>query len=100
MAKLTRDEAVAAIVATGKTPEQANAFLDLLGSAFARRGWISGEPLGADEVAERFDTFVGASTVEYIDEDIPGIGRVVGVIDRDPRYRIDLSPPQDAVDPS
>jgi len=30
--------------------------------------------------------------VEYVDQDVPGIGRVVGVIDRDPRYRIDLAP--------
>lgn len=32
-----------------------------------------------------------AGTVEHVDVDIPGIGRVVGVVDRDTRYRIDLA---------
>ena len=38
----------------------------------------------------------GTPAVVYVDEDIPGVGRVVGVIDSDPQYRVDLSPPQDA----
>jgi len=56
---VNRDQAVAAIVATGKTTEQAQAFLDLLGSAFARRGWVEGEPLLPEEIEERFNTFMG-----------------------------------------
>jgi hypothetical protein len=54
-----RDEAVDAICAkTGKTPEQANAFLDILGSAFRRRGWSEGEPLSQEEIEERLGTFL------------------------------------------
>lgn len=57
---MNRDEAVAAIAAgTGKTADQAEAFLDILGSAFRRRGWIAGEPLADEAIAERLDTFVG-----------------------------------------
>lgn len=56
---MNRDEAVAAITeGAGKTPEQAQAFLDILGSAFRRRGWVEGEPLDQDAIAERLDTFV------------------------------------------
>jgi hypothetical protein len=42
---------------TGKTREQAEAFLDILGSGMRRRGWIEGEPLTQDEIGERLDTF-------------------------------------------
>jgi hypothetical protein len=60
-----RSEAVAAIVAkTGKSAEQAEAFLDLLGSAFARRGWLDGEPLSQERIAERVDTFLAAAGEE------------------------------------
>lgn len=53
-----REEAVQAIVGgTDKTPEQAEAFLDILGSAFRRRGWAEGEPLSQKEIAERIDVF-------------------------------------------
>lgn len=44
---------------TGKTREQAIAFLDVLGSGLRRRGWIEGEPMSQDEIAERVDTFMG-----------------------------------------
>lgn len=60
---MKREDAVRAIVATGKTEEQANAFLDLLRSGFARRGWIEGEPLLPEEIEERFNTFVDAGRV-------------------------------------
>lgn len=59
---MNREDAVRAIVANGKTEEQAKAFLDLLGSAFARRGWIEGESLSAAAIAEKFDAFMGPST--------------------------------------
>lgn len=44
---------------TGKTREQAEAFLDILGSGLARRGWVGGEPLSQEQIGERFDTFMG-----------------------------------------
>lgn len=57
------DEREAAIQAicerTGKTREQAEAFLDLARSAFARRGWVESEPLDQDAIGERLDTFLG-----------------------------------------
>lgn len=52
---MNRDEAMNVLIASGKTAEQANAFLDILGSAFARRGWIDGEPLPADQLEDRWD---------------------------------------------
>lgn len=55
---MNREDAINAIVTTGKTREQAEAFLDILGSAFARRGWVEGEPLQPEAVAERLDTFL------------------------------------------
>jgi hypothetical protein len=55
-----RSEAVDAIVKrTGKTPEQAEAFLDIFGSALTRRGWANGKLLDQDEIADRVDTFIG-----------------------------------------
>jgi hypothetical protein len=55
-----RDKAADAIAeGTGKTREQADAFLDLARSAFARRRWIEGEPLSDSEIGERFSTFMG-----------------------------------------
>ena len=54
-----RDEVVAAICErTGKTPEQAEAFLDVLGSALRRRGWIPGDPLAQEDIAQKLDTFL------------------------------------------
>ncbi len=56
-----REEAIEGIMRSGrgKTREQAIAFLDILGSAFRRRGEIEGEPLSQDQLAERLDTFIG-----------------------------------------
>lgn len=56
---MTRDEAIEAVVATGKTREQAEAFIELMRSAFARRGWVEGEPLTQDEIGEQLGTFMG-----------------------------------------
>lgn len=57
---MKRADAVEAIAeGTGKTAEQAEAFLDILGSAFRRRGWVEGEPLTEDEIGARLDTFIG-----------------------------------------
>ncbi|MGN6653824.1 MAG: hypothetical protein ACTHJ9_00615 [Rhodanobacter sp.] len=44
---------------TGKTREQAEAFMAVLGSAFARRGWAEGEPLSEEVVEEKFGVFLG-----------------------------------------
>lgn len=56
---MTREEAIEAVMGTGKTREQAEAFLDVMGSAFRRRGWAEGEPLSQDEIGARMDTFMG-----------------------------------------
>jgi NADH:ubiquinone oxidoreductase subunit E len=56
---MDREQAIDAITKdTGKTREQAEAFLDIARSAFQRRGWVDGEPLRQDEIAERLDTFI------------------------------------------
>lgn len=55
-----RDDAIARIMArTGKSREQAGAFLDVLGSAFKRRGWVEGDPLDREQISEKLDTFLG-----------------------------------------
>lgn len=57
---MSREEAIQAITEkTGKTREQAEAFLDILSSAFRRRGWSEGEPLSQDEISDRLDKFMG-----------------------------------------
>jgi NADH:ubiquinone oxidoreductase subunit E len=57
----SRHDAVEAICAkTGKTPEQAEAFLAILGSAFRRRGWVDGEPLSEQEIGKQVGTFLEA----------------------------------------
>jgi hypothetical protein len=59
---MDRQQAIDAIVAKGKTPEQAEAFLAILGSAWARRGWADGEPMGDDEAQAALEVFLGDST--------------------------------------
>lgn len=54
-----REQAIRALTDKGKTREQAEAFLDLLGSAFRRKGWMEGDPLPPQQVKERLDTFLG-----------------------------------------
>lgn len=57
---MNREEAIQAIMdETGRTKEQAEAFIDLLGSAFRRRGWVPGNPLPETAIVERLDTFLG-----------------------------------------
>lgn len=56
---MNREEALNAIIGSGKTPEQANAFLDILGSAFARKDWIAGEPLPAEQLEALLAGFLG-----------------------------------------
>lgn len=56
---MTRDEAVAAIMATGKTRDQAEAFLAIMGSGFRRRGWVEGQPLSDEEISDSLRVFVG-----------------------------------------
>lgn len=48
----------------GKSREQVEAVMDILGSAFRRRGWVEGEPLSQDEIAERIDTMTGRAGTE------------------------------------
>jgi hypothetical protein len=56
---MTYEDAVVAICdRTGKTREQAEAFLALLGSAFARRGWVTGPVLDESQIGERIDVFL------------------------------------------
>lgn len=55
-----REEAIERIMRrTGKTREQAVAFLDVLGSAMTRRGLANAKVLSEDEIGERVDTFIG-----------------------------------------
>lgn len=44
---------------TGKTREQAIAFLDVLGSGLTKRGLAGGKVLTEQETAERVSTFIG-----------------------------------------
>lgn len=56
---MNREDAIKALTDKGRTREQAEAFLDLMGSALRRRGWITGEPLSQEQIGERIDTFMG-----------------------------------------
>ena len=62
MANQKREEVIKAICErTGKTREQADALLDILGSAFRRRGLIEGEPLTDEQTTQRVDTWLGSA---------------------------------------
>ena len=54
-----REQVIQASMARGKTREQAEAFLDIVGSAFRRNGWAPGEPLSDEQIDEKFTTFLG-----------------------------------------
>ena len=56
---MTRESLIEGLVAKGKTREQAEAFLDIMGSAFKRKGWAPGEPLKSEEISEKLDIFIG-----------------------------------------
>jgi hypothetical protein len=61
---VNREDAIQALMEKGKTREQAEAFIDLMGSAFRRRGWVEGEPLTQEQIGERLDTFLGSEVSE------------------------------------
>lgn len=63
---MNRADAIAAIVSTGKTPAQAEAFLDVLGSGFRRRGWVQGDPLSRAEVDAKMMIFVGSDDADTV----------------------------------
>ena len=56
---MNREDAIQALVRKGHTREQAEAFLALLGSGLARRGWAGGPVLSDVEVEEQVDKLVG-----------------------------------------
>lgn len=56
---MTRESLIEGLMAKGKTREQAEAFLDLLGSAFRAKGWAPGKPLKSEEISEKLDVFIG-----------------------------------------
>lgn len=65
---MNREEAIKAITDSGKTREQAEAFLNLVGSAFARRGWVEGEPLDPEGITANAEAF-SANTIKNSDEE-------------------------------
>lgn len=54
-----REDAIAALMESGKTREQAEALLSIARSAFARRGWIDGEPDTQEQLSGHVDRFIG-----------------------------------------
>lgn len=68
MAELTpaerREQVIQASMARGKTREQAEAFLDIVGSAFRRNGWAPGTPLTDEQVDKKLSTFMGTTDGE------------------------------------
>ncbi len=85
-----REDAIKAITEkTGKTREQAESVLDLLGSAFRRRGWAEGEPLSQDQISERFDTFIGRRVQWNTTGDTWLAGTVLEESERNARIRLD-----------
>ena len=56
---MDKESLIQGLMEKGKTREQAEAFMDLMGSAFKRRGWAEGEPLDKEQISERLDTFLG-----------------------------------------
>lgn len=53
-----REDMIRALTNENRTREQAEAFLDILGSGLVRRGLIKGEPLSEEALSERLDTFI------------------------------------------
>lgn len=56
---MTRESLIKGLMARGKTREQAEAFLDIMGSAFRSKGWAPGKPLESAEISEKLDVFIG-----------------------------------------
>ena len=63
-----REQVIQASIARGKTREQAEAFLDIVGSAFRRNGWAPGKPLSEREVDQKLSTFMGTTDGELGDD--------------------------------
>jgi hypothetical protein len=59
-----REQVIQASIARGKTREQAEAFLDIVGSAFRRNGWAPGEPLTEQQIDKKLSTFMGTTDGE------------------------------------
>jgi len=59
-----REQVIQASMARGKTREQAEAFLDIVGSAFRRNGWAPGTPLTDDQIDKKLSTFMGTTDGE------------------------------------
>ena len=59
-----REQVIQASIARGKTREQAEAFLDIVGSAFRRNGWAPGEPLTEQQIDQKLSTFMGTTDGE------------------------------------
>jgi hypothetical protein len=51
-------------MARGKTREQAEAFLDIVGSAFRRNGWAPGSPMTDEQIDKKLSTFLGTTDGE------------------------------------
>ncbi|UVK58458.1 hypothetical protein SEA_GLOBIWARMING_66 [Arthrobacter phage GlobiWarming] len=59
-----REQIIQSSMARGKTREQAEAFLDIVGSAFRRNGWAPGEPMTDEQVDKKLSTFLGTTDGE------------------------------------
>jgi len=59
-----REQVIQASMARGKTREQAEAFLDIVGSAFRRNGWAPGNPMTREQVDKKLSTFLGTTEGE------------------------------------
>lgn len=65
MTEQAREEAIETIMQSGSSHsrEWAESFLAILGSGLRRRGWMEGEPLPQDKIAEHVETMFGSSDV-------------------------------------
>ena len=59
-----RESVIQASMARGKTREQAEAFLDIVGSAFRRNGWAPGSPMTDQQIDKKLSTFLGTTDGE------------------------------------
>ena len=61
-----RERVIQASMARGKTREQAEAFLDIVGSAFRRNGWVPGAPMTNEQIDKKLSTFLGTTDGEAV----------------------------------
>lgn len=66
---MNREDAIGNLIAQGRTREQAEAFLAILGSAFARRGWADAPVLSEDEIEQHCVTLGWAGSADDTRED-------------------------------